>query len=83
MNTSFRDCYIEFTDNRLKIGNQKVERIIEIKNGLPVSISFGKECNKWQGGNISMFNVADFDFKMPIYHLIPIFPVLAENPKKH
>jgi len=63
VNTSFRDCYIEFTDNRLKIGNQKVERIIEIKNGLPVSISFGNECNKWQGGNVSMFNVADFDFK--------------------
>lgn len=63
MKKTYNDCFIEYENNVIKIGNSKILREIEIKDNIPVSTFLQGQGYKWTGGNVAMFNVTDFDYK--------------------
>lgn len=63
MKKTFKDCFIEYQNNIIRIGNSKTERIIEIKDNMPVCTSLNAGKDTWYGANVSMFNVGKFDYK--------------------
>ncbi|MBE7026412.1 MAG: hypothetical protein E7410_02430 [Ruminococcaceae bacterium] len=63
MKKTFKDCFIEYEKNIIKIGNSKTQRIIEIKNNMPVCTSIYTNEDMWSGANVCMFNIGEFDYK--------------------
>lgn len=62
MNKIFKDCYAKYENDILTIGNSKIERIIKFIDNIPVNISLSDKKDMWQGANVALFNVTDFDF---------------------
>lgn len=62
MEKIFKDCYIKYENETFIIGNSKIERIIKINDNKPVSVSLRTNEEKWEGGNVALFNVTAFDY---------------------
>ena len=63
MKKTFKDCFIEYQSNIIKIGNSKTQRIIELKDNMPVCTRLNTNEDAWSGANVSMFNIGGFDYK--------------------
>ena len=95
MNKKYKDCYIEYKSGIRTIGNSKIARKIRFVNNIPVAMSLCCGERVWQGSEIALFNVAEFnytkaevtfDFLLILSVKIPMKHCLfrcCTNPTKH
>lgn len=62
MNRKFKDCYIGYDGGLLTIGNSKIVRKIKFAGNIPVNVSLSSGYKVWQGGDVALFNIADFNY---------------------
>ncbi len=67
MNFEFKDCYINYADNTLTIGNSLIERCISLENGIPASVYLknnktGKTFRSLNDRKCVLFGIPGFDF---------------------